>query len=460
MEKIKGFLTSRTPITDAIDVPNWFFVALLIVLVLLIIIIISATKNCKNEKTKKCITENNDFIPFLDEVKPLEEAAKTNNAPNLAPLEEKSESTLKIEVLATDNVAVINENPKNNVIEEEIVETAKKKASVAKEIETVEVSQEKIAVAEKVDAVDTASSRRSKLTSKVEINPIESADVAAENHTAISILQAEQATAPATEEKIEAVKSPEAKLNGKFEICNSAIGGFRYILKASNGQLLYESRDYKTLRSCSEAIEKFKNAVNNGNFSVKADKFERYKFILKSPTSNNQIFTGESFANKTACLSNIESVKWFALNSPVSDITEEDFVALSKAYVIPEEIKLTVTSPNGIVGKWEIAKCEDDVKASYVFLLYASNGQLLYESRDYASTASCKNGIDTFIKTVKEGEFIIDPDKSGRYKFILRNVGNNSLMEYIGPYYTTNKAACNSADSVYRFALVSPTDSL
>lgn len=418
MENIKAFLTSRTPITDTIDVPNWLFVALLIVLVLLVIIIISAAKNLKNEKTKsKCFTENNDIIPFLDEEKPSVVETIDANEQESPTLPAKN-AKLQKEALASDSVALADEvvTTKNDVTDKKAADEIKKKASIAKEIEAME---EAAAVESTVETV--------------------------------------VAVAPTKEE---AKAETETKVDGKFEVCNSDIGGFRYILKANNGQLLYESRDYKTVRSCSDAIDKFKNAVSNGAFVVKADKFDRYKFTLKSPTSNNLIYVGESFATKAACLSNIESVKRFAVSSPVNDITKEDFVAKGKAYVIPEDVKLSVTNPNGTVGKWEVAKNEDGDKPTFSFLLYASNGQLLYESRDYASAASCKNGVETFIKTVKEGEFIIDPDKAGRFKFILRNKNNNSLMEYIGPNYTTNKAASNSADSVYKFALVTPTDSL
>ena len=116
---------------------------------------------------------------------------------------------------------------------------------------------------------------------------------------------------------------------------------------------------------------------------------------------------------------------------------------------------------NGVVGKWLIEKEDVDVKDSpYVFLLYASNGQLLYESRSYSSYSSCKSGLETFKTAIQEGQFIIDPDKSGSYKFILRNTNKNSLMEYIGQNYSTERACAEGINSIYRFALVSPTDKL
>ncbi|NCA92578.1 hypothetical protein EOM82_04925 [bacterium] len=429
MQTIKDFLTSKTPITDTINVPNWLFLVLIVVLVLLVIIIISATKNSKksNVKEKSPIGSNPEVIPFLDEDKPQESDIKDN-----------------MEITFIQDVAVVSP-----------------KAEEKTEEETSVIPQE-------ASASDTVS-RRNKLSHKTIEEPItlvNTPEIEETTHLAVAptvieeVLAAEEQKAETIEIEEQPVVDTEKKVEGKFEICNSDLGGYRYLLRANNGQLLYESRDYKSVDSCSEAINKFINAVKNGDFSVKADKFDRFKFILKSPTSNNTIYTGESFANNAACLSNIESVKRFALASEVYDLTEEDYAAKSKAFEIDEEIKASINNPNGAVGKWVIETEVNNGKTVYIYLLYANNGQLLYESRDYASYASCKNGLETFIKTVRDGEFIIDPDKAGRYKFILRSKNKNSMVEYLGQNYSTQKAAESSAESVYKFALVSSIENL
>lgn len=429
MQTIKDFLTSKTPITDTINVPNWLFLVLIVVLVLLVIIIISATKNSKksNVKEKSPIGSNPEVIPFLDEDKPQESDIKDN-----------------MEITFIQDVAVVSP-----------------KAEEKTEEETSVIPQE-------ASASDTVS-RRNKLSHKTIEEPItlvNTPEIEETTHLAVAptvieeVLAAEEQKAETIEIGEQPVVDTEKKVEGKFEICNSDLGGYRYLLRANNGQLLYESRDYKSVDSCSEAINKFINAVKNGDFSVKADKFDRFKFILKSPTSNNTIYTGESFANNAACLSNIESVKRFALASEVYDLTEEDYAAKSKAFEIDEEIKASINNPNGAVGKWVIETEVNNGKTVYIYLLYANNGQLLYESRDYASYASCKNGLETFIKTVRDGEFIIDPDKAGRYKFILRSRNKNSMVEYLGQNYSTQKAAESSAESVYKFALVSSIENL
>jgi len=100
-----------------------------------------------------------------------------------------------------------------------------------------------------------------------------------------------------------------------------------------------------------------------------------------------------------------------------------------------------------VVGKYTI----EDMGYAYQFHLYANNGQLLYESREYASVNSCKSGIATFKKNVADCEYRIDVDKNGGYKFIFKK--GNSI--YIGETYSTAKAAERSAESVKRFAQVS-----
>lgn len=100
-----------------------------------------------------------------------------------------------------------------------------------------------------------------------------------------------------------------------------------------------------------------------------------------------------------------------------------------------------------VAGKYRIEKSVD----IYQFILYANNGQLLYESREYATLASCKSGIETFKKNVADCPYRIAQDKNGAWKFIFRK--GNSI--YIGESYSTKTAAENNAESVKRFSQIS-----
>jgi uncharacterized protein YegP (UPF0339 family) len=253
----------------------------------------------------------------------------------------------------------------------------------------------------------------------------------------------------------------EKQIAGKFAIINSCIGGFRYALIANNGQLLYESRDYKAKNTCINAVERFCTAVKESTFSVKKDKFDRYKFVLRPTNNANTLFIGESFSDRTGCLSNIESVKRFvSANSPIVDRTKDDFACESSIYEIPEDIKNAVANKVGMHGKWEIQEVLDGGQRVFEYLLFANNGQLLYESKEYKSYASCKSGMYTFMDTVKNGSFIIDADKAGRYKFILRSNKAGSQAEYIGQFYRSQDACQSSINSVYKFALLTSTDNI
>ena len=113
-----------------------------------------------------------------------------------------------------------------------------------------------------------------------------------------------------------------------------------------------------------------------------------------------------------------------------------------------KEVAPAETAAKGVVGKYRVDCVYGDL---YQFYLYANNGQLLYESREYASLNSCKGGIATFKKNVADCEYRIDVDKNGGYKYIFKK--GNSI--YIGETYSTAKAAERSAESVKRFAQVS-----
>jgi len=110
----------------------------------------------------------------------------------------------------------------------------------------------------------------------------------------------------------------------------------------------------------------------------------------------------------------------------------------------------TATATKGVVGKYRVDCVYGDL---YQFHLYANNGQLLYESREYASKKSCLDGIETFKKNMQDAATTVrvDKDKNNRYKFIIKN--RNSI--YVGETYDNKKQAESSAESVKRFAVVS-----
>ncbi len=115
-----------------------------------------------------------------------------------------------------------------------------------------------------------------------------------------------------------------------------------------------------------------------------------------------------------------------------------------------QAVKETAPEKAGVVGKYRVDCVYGDL---YQFYLYANNGQLLYESREYATKKSCLDGIETFKKNMQDDATTVrvDKDKNNRYKFIIKN--RNSI--YVGETYDNKKQAESSAESVKRFAIIS-----
>ena len=101
--------------------------------------------------------------------------------------------------------------------------------------------------------------------------------------------------------------------------------------------------------------------------------------------------------------------------------------------------------PEKTLGKFTINYIED---RGYYFALLANNGQILFTSRFYASADSCEDAIVTFKKAAYLGNFFIDSDKFGNFRFILK--GTNTV--YVGESYKSKDSAVSSSESVQKFA--------
>lgn len=464
---VKEFLLDEVSLSF-VTIQNWMLIAVAILAVILILVIVSAAKNSKkssgdkpDEKSEVEVAEIKEPIAEPEENTTTEESAATEDA--VATEDESAERTeaekeenevLAEEVAEIDDATVVIDEAEEEDVEKIVEEKTEAAESSVKAESSVEVAEIKEPEPTAKKEKPTKTRFGGKADEVFGANLLQKADEKKPEKVTTEKTAAEtvKEEAAATETK-DAVKS----VVGKFEICNSSIGGFRYHLLANNGQLLYESRDYKTVESCSDAVAKFVNSVANGAFTVRADKFGNYKYFLKSVTSNNVIYVGESYTTKKSCLNAVESVKRFAPVSPITDATEADFQVVTTAFAIPDEVKSAVENKQGATGKWIIDRVdEEDEKSPFAFLLYANNGQLLYQSRDYKTYDNCRKGIDVFVDAVKNGYFIIDEDKFGKFKFFLRSKKTGSQAEYVGQNYTDKQSCCNSAVSVYKFALLTP----
>ena len=95
---------------------------------------------------------------------------------------------------------------------------------------------------------------------------------------------------------------------------------FMFQLLANNGQLLFESEQYKNKPSATIIKSFQKNAIKE-NFRIDVDKTGKFRYKLFTST-NKLIGVGESCPNKQSCESAIESVIRFAISATIiEDLT-------------------------------------------------------------------------------------------------------------------------------------------
>lgn len=123
---------------------------------------------------------------------------------------------------------------------------------------------------------------------------------------------------------------------GKFEV-KQVKTGYKFNLKAGNGEIIAVSEVYSSESACLNGIESVrKNAVEaaiedqtaagyeaqkHPKFEMYLDKAGEYRFRLKA--KNGEIIaTGESYKQKAGCLNGIDSIKRNAPESPVVKVEE------------------------------------------------------------------------------------------------------------------------------------------
>ncbi len=119
---------------------------------------------------------------------------------------------------------------------------------------------------------------------------------------------------------------------GKFVVKETATG-FKFDLKATNGEVIATSEVYTTKAACLNGIDSVKNccvggvedltventeAVKHPKYEVYQDKAGEYRFRLKA-RNGEIIAVSEGYKVKASCLNGVESVK---KNAPEAEIEE------------------------------------------------------------------------------------------------------------------------------------------
>ncbi len=123
---------------------------------------------------------------------------------------------------------------------------------------------------------------------------------------------------------------------GKFVIKTTKNGGYKFDLKAGNGETIATSEIYNALASCKNGIESVrKNSAKAGvedqtvegfekvkhpKFEIYTDKSGEFRFRLKA-TNGEIIAVSEGYKTLTSCKNGIESVK---KNAPEAEVKMEE----------------------------------------------------------------------------------------------------------------------------------------
>ena len=111
---------------------------------------------------------------------------------------------------------------------------------------------------------------------------------------------------------------------GKYVIKETKNGGYKFDLKAGNGQVIASSQVYKALKSCKGGIAsvtanaplaaeedqtvKGYEKQKNPKFEIYADKSGEFRFRMKA--KNGQIIaTSEGYKSMKSCLNGIASIR-------------------------------------------------------------------------------------------------------------------------------------------------------
>ena len=108
---------------------------------------------------------------------------------------------------------------------------------------------------------------------------------------------------------------------GKFELRKGAKGGFSFVLKASNGQVILQSEHYESKASAVNGIASVqRNAADGRRFDRRTSKNGKPYFVLIA--TNGQVIGQREMYESAASMENgIASVQKNAPDAPTADLT-------------------------------------------------------------------------------------------------------------------------------------------
>lgn len=384
---------------------KYYIVAGAILLVLLIVIVVmSIVSSVKAKKKAKLVRKlETEFKPSETEVMSNEkEEVVVSSLEDNSNLEEPKEESFEEEAEEVDEKQTDDEDlvlKKETVEEDNLVETTEN---------NTQVEQNQI----EEDVKEDSQADESNLTDVNEDNSVK-------------------------EDVEDMLEENKQVVRGKYQIMPDR-DGYKYILKASNGQPLIDSESYSSLKGCKNAISRLKANIELAEVRIEQDKKGHFQFHVVRGTRT--VAHSANYNSKSSAQNALNSFLKFVKSDKIEVIEQpESFV--------PERVDLTGEEINSeTLGKIVISKEED----FYLFKLIANNGQTICMSTTYKNIVSLKRAISKFQDAVYTGNFYMTQDKYYNFQFKLYTAEKRLVLT--GETFQTKETCISNIKSCYRFA--------
>ena len=398
-----------------------FFSAIGGIIVLFLIIFI-VSKIVQKQRDKKYEAE---FNARLAEQQALQEQQDS-----------KPEATESVEEQAE---SVVEEQPEvAESVEEQTESAVEEQPEVAESVEeqTESAVEEQPEVAESVEEqTESAVEEQPEVAESVE----EQTESVAEEQPEATVTVAEE-NVKATPKSKSAAKPEKPKgrtYNGKYEIYPDG-DGYRYRLKASNGEVLIVSEVYASHEGVLKAIGAVKRNVESGEIRIIEDKHGMFKFKLTS--KNYRVLAlGSNYSTEKSAIRASESFKKFAVKADIVEVS-----ANAEADLISSVVEINLEE-NKTGGKFVIERFNGE----FSWDLLASNGQILCQAEGYTSKAGVMSSIESFRRNIENGVFKVVKDKNDNYHYNLYTPSGR--VAAVGETYNTRALAESAVHSVVSY---------
>lgn len=389
---------------------------------LLLLLVFLLVKKITDRKVRKTL------VAEMDKLKNEDSAVALANVRNVEKAEPVKKQVEEVEQLSLQEETV------ENQVEEVQVEPENEPEVVEETSEVVEVKEECVEepVVEQNEEpavlVETA-----EVSEDVTVEPVVKSLEEAEEVKEEAPVQVEE-----TPEVVEEVKTGRT-YNGKYEIYKEN-NYYRYRLKASNGEILFESEIYATYKTARSSIDAVKRNIINGKTTIIVDKKKNYKFKLTA-ANHRVLVISANYNSEKAAQSALESFKRFGQTDDIVDIElpadeiDAQLIELSKDH---DEDKKG--------GKFILKK---DANGEFSWEFKPNNGEVLCRASGYSSKNTIDTSVLSFKENVRNGKFYVYCDKNNRYQFKLYS--QSGRLSMVGESYDSQEAVQSVVRSILNF---------